>query len=85
MNRQIENVFKSLFLGLAFASGYFAENLPSYAIPNPKPEEVKQLSPTRQIEQVQLIGNTVLTPEDLTPILQPIQGKAIAPEQADCP
>ena len=73
MNRQIENVFKSLFLGLAFASGYFAENLSSHAIP--KPEEVKS-SPTKQIEH-QLIGNTVLTPEDLAPILQPMPTKQI--------
>ena len=83
VNRHIKDVLNSLLLGLMFASGYFAENLPSYAIPNPKPEEVKQPSPTRQIEQVQLIGNTVLTPEDLAPLLQPIQGKAIAPEQVE--
>jgi hemolysin activation/secretion protein len=83
VNRQIKNILNSLFLGLTFASGYFAENLLSYAIPNPQPEEVKQTSPTRQIEQVQLIGNTVLTPKDLAPILQPIQGKAIAPEQVE--
>jgi hypothetical protein len=68
----------NLFLGLVISSGCFG--LPSYANPisGSKSEDVKaKVNPTsiaqsNSIKQVQVIGNTVLNPEAIAQILQPI-------------
>ena len=87
MNRKTKGIFNSLLLGFSFASEYSLANSPSSATPYPKPEATKisQVNKTKPntIRQVQLIGNTVLTPEALAPIIQTIQGKEITPDQVE--
>jgi len=88
MNRQAKGSLNSLVLGLVLSSAYFV--LPSYAEPISKSEDQKPealtplpetIAQTTTINQVQLIGNTILAPEAIASILQPLQGKAITPEQ----
>ena len=69
---------QTLLLGFAIASSYLLTNQPTYAVPIPQPKsESTQIAQTIIINRVQLIDNTVLTPKELAPILQPLQGKAI--------
>lgn len=82
MKKQIPNIINNLLLGITVASGCLIINLPSEAVPKAKPEAPK-IAQANQINQVQLIGNTILTTEDLAPILQPIQGKEITAEQVE--
>ena len=92
MNRQIRGNLNSLVWGLVLSSAYCV--LPSYADPISKLEEenppssetattqvVETVAQAKTINQVQLIGNTVLPPEAIAPILQPLQGRTITPEQ----
>ena len=73
---------QTLLLGFAIASSYLLTNQPTYAVPIPQPKsESTQIAQTIIINRVQLIDNTVLTPKELAPILQPLQGKAINLEQ----
>jgi len=85
-NGQIRKSLESLLWGILISSGYLVSNLPSYADPiaEPKPEATAKTNETiaqATINQVQLTGNTVLTPEAIASILQPLQGKAITTEQ----
>ncbi|MFN9062008.1 MAG: POTRA domain-containing protein, partial [Pseudanabaena sp.] len=86
-NGQIRKSLESLLWGILISSGYLVSNLPSYADPiaEPKSEATAKTNETiaqvNSIKQVQLIGNTVLSPEAIAPILQPLQGKAITTEQ----
>jgi hemolysin activation/secretion protein len=86
-NGQIRKSLESLLWGILISSGYLVSNLPSYADPiaEPKSEATAKTNETiaqvNSIKQVQLIGNTVLTPEAIASILQPLQGKAITTEQ----
>ncbi|MFN5138626.1 MAG: ShlB/FhaC/HecB family hemolysin secretion/activation protein [Pseudanabaena sp.] len=85
-NGQIRKFLESLLWGILISSGYLVSNLPSYADPiaEPKPEATAKTNETiaqATINQVQLTGNTVLTPEAIASILQPLQGKAITTEQ----
>ena len=85
-NGQIRKFLESLLWGILISSGYLVSNLPSYADPiaEPKPEATAKTNETiaqATINQVQLTGNTVLTPEAIASILQPLQGKAITLEQ----
>ncbi|MFN9205722.1 MAG: ShlB/FhaC/HecB family hemolysin secretion/activation protein [Pseudanabaena sp.] len=86
-NGQIRKFLESLLWGILISSGYLVSNLPSYADPiaEPKSEATAKTNETiaqvNSIKQVQLIGNTVLTPEAIASILQPLQGKAITLEQ----
>ncbi|WP_434686314.1 ShlB/FhaC/HecB family hemolysin secretion/activation protein [Pseudanabaena minima] len=91
MAKQTKDFLKSLIWTIVISSGYFV--LPSYAETialsqkNAKPKETTAkvnktaIAQVNSIKQVQLIGNTVLTPEAIATILQPLQGKAISPEQ----
>lgn len=91
MAKQTKDFLKSLIWTIVISSGYFV--LPSYAETialsqkNAKPKETTAkvnktaIAQVNSIKQVQLIGNTVLTPEEIATILQPLQGKAISPEQ----
>ena len=73
---------QTLLIGFAIASSYLLTNQPTYAVPITQSTlESTQIAQTTTINQVQLIGNTVLTPEELAPILQPLQDKAITPQQ----
>ena len=82
MKKQIPNIINNLLLGITVASGCLIINLPSEAVPKAKPEAPK-IAQANQINQVQLIGNTILTTEDLAPILQPIQATEITAEQVE--
>lgn len=97
IRRVIRSIFNSLFSGLAIASGYSIANLPVDATPivNPTPknekyfqtntiESVRQNAKISQIsiiKKVELIGNTILPPDELATILQPLQDKLVTPEQ----
>jgi hemolysin activation/secretion protein len=73
---------QNLLLGCAIALSYLLSNQPVYAVPITQPKlENTQIAQTITVNGIQLIGNTVLTPEELAPILLPIQGKAINLEQ----
>jgi hemolysin activation/secretion protein len=90
MNRPTRGCLESLLWGIVISSGFV---LPSYAVPitsklgDTKPEETKvtttetTIAQIKPINQVQLIGNTVLAPEAIASILQPLQGQSITPEQ----
>ena len=86
MNRQTsfissnlpKNLANNIFLGLAIASCTFVVDLPSHAKSTRKSTNISQVN---SIKQVKLIGNTILTPEELSPILKPLQIKTVTPEQ----
>jgi len=87
-NRQTRKSLESLLLGILISSGYLVSNLPTYAVPiaEPNPEAIAKTNETAitqatPINQIQFIGNTVLKPEAITPILQPLQGQSVTPEQ----
>ncbi len=91
MTKQTRDSIKSLLWTIVISSGYFV--LPSYAETialSPKNAEPKEtnvkvtktaIAQGNSIKKVQLIGNTVLTPEAIATILQQLQGKAITLEQ----
>jgi len=94
MNRTVKYTSGNLLPALAIASGYFVVNLPCYADPIPqnkfqepklastKPKYAK-LAQAKTIKKVLLVGNTILTPEELAPILQSLNDKAITPERVE--
>ena len=91
MNKQPKILLSRLIVGLVISSGYFAS--PSYGeaiaiqpsntqLPETKETNLNlQIAQAKLINQVQLIGNTALSPEMLAPILVPLQGKNITREQ----
>jgi len=85
LHKQANGTLNHLLLGMAIASSHLLISLPSQAAPTESiTTEVKEpvaIAQAATINQIQLIGNTVLTPEDLNPILQPLAGKAITPSQ----
>lgn len=85
MNRQTKNLRHGVFYGLAIGSGSLILGLSTTTALNaePKPEEMESSIATeaQTINQVQLIGNTVLTAVDLATILDPLQGQTLTPEQ----
>ncbi len=84
INKRAKVAINSLLLGIAISSGYLLANLPVNATPiakpNPEATEIAQASP---IQQIKLIGTTILTPKELDPILQPVQGKTVIAEQVE--
>ena len=94
MNRTVRYTSGNLFPALPIASGYFFVNLPSYAeeiaqkkLQEPKlastePKNIK-IAQAKTIQKVQLIGDTILSPEELAPIVQPLNDKAITPERVE--
>jgi hemolysin activation/secretion protein len=61
-----------------------AKTIPNQAtsIAKPKPKDTK-ITQAKTIQRIKLIGNTVLSPETLAPILQSLEDKAISPEQVE--
>ncbi|OYQ63734.1 hypothetical protein B9G53_15385 [Pseudanabaena sp. SR411] len=91
MTNQTKDSIKSLLWTIIISSGYFV--LPSYAETialNPKNAKLNEtitkttkttIAQAQTINQVQLIGNTVLNSEAIALILQPLQGQSVTPEQ----
>lgn len=77
MTRSLRLLPQAVLTGLllSISTGF----LPRVAVADTvSPAELPSPSP---ITQVQLVGNTVLKPTDLDPILKPLQGKSLTPEQ----
>ena len=94
MNRTARYAFDSLLLGLAITSSYFIMTLSSDAEPNKQQNllEAKlasektrdtKIAQAQTIRKVQLIGNTILTTEEVNPILQSLGNQAIDPETVE--
>lgn len=91
MTNQTKDSIKSLLWTIIISSGYFV--LPSYAETialNPKNAKLNEtitkatkttIAQAQTINQVQLIGNTVLNSEAIALILQPLQGQSVTSEQ----
>lgn len=94
MIRTTKSPFDNLLLGLAIALGYFVVLQPSYAETNKqknlqeadlvsgKTRDTK-ITQAKTIQKVQLIGNTILTSEEINPILQSLSNQAIDPETVE--
>lgn len=91
MTKQTKGSLKSLLWTIIIVSGYFV--LPRYAEAialNSKNAKLNEtitkttkttITKAQTINQVQLIGNTVLNSEAIALILQPLQGQSVTPEQ----
>lgn len=95
MNRQLKNPLSSVLCRLAIGSGFLILGLSNTTIlhAEPKPETMDAnitetemgtgtaIAQSQTINQVKLLGNTVLSATDLAPILDPLQGQELSPEQ----